>query len=699
MTPGHRAGRWTFTTMNTLYLRRRRKVYVKEGTDSLPLSHLAAFQKNIECLGFVLSEPLVDRLRTLSLDQLARFYKSLVKDLRELVGAHREFRPMYPNFPEQVMELSEARLYLNAIFHYLTNLLPTYEKKARPPLLEATDLKVIELGSREDFENIFRQLARAKSSLSPEDKKDLTWFVAQYRDDIARLLPDEIPIKENLATIGAQLIRYTSLAKAVLVDKVKTATDVLRLAVALSDGDVSLAEPTKFGKFRRSERKLLLSWLEGCPNVTEDMLRWKERWKRLGERLHPGDYSDQLPKTFRAFTILRENETFTTFNGRIERCLLDRDTAGALSLLEGRPGDLSRRLDHLLRSGNNSEMVLKSFRDGVDRVATPVLLQVLTHFNGRMRPRSLRTFFPKGEVAKVYAITNRLPPLPDPLSEEVAAICEQALVARFAKLPPLGKCYLDPALSNYLVPFSQRSASKALRTLVRGSRLPLPDTRVVRFFLWWKNGSSRTDIDLSAALFDGEFKYVDVVSYYNLKNFGGHHSGDIVDAPKGAAELIDLDIQRTIAGGARYVVMSLNSFTSQPYCDLPECFAGWMARTHANSGEIFEPRTVQDRVDVSSDTRICIPAVVDLIGREVIWADIALRKHPLWNNVQNNLCGVSLMLRALTSLVKTDLHTLFSLHIRARGEAVADASSADSVFAVNQGITPFDLDRIAADFM
>ncbi|WP_439621947.1 hypothetical protein [Gemmata sp.] len=26
--------------------------------------------------------------------------------------------------------------------------------------------------------------------------------------------------------------------------------------------------------------------------------------------------------------------------------------------------------------------------------------------------------------------------------------------------------------------------------------------------------------------------------------------------------------------GVRYVVMCLNSFTNQPYCDLPECFAG-----------------------------------------------------------------------------------------------------------------------------
>jgi hypothetical protein len=145
--------------------------------------------------------------------------------------------------------------------------------------------------------------------------------------------------------------------------------------------------------------------------------------------------------------------------------------------------------------------------------------------------------------------------------------------------------------------------------------------------------------------------------------------------------------------------MSINSFTEQPYCDLPECFAGWMGRQRANSGEVFEPRTVADKIDVSANTRICLPAVFDLVAREVIWADLGLRKHPLWNNVRQNLCGMSLMLRALTGLVKPDLHTLFGLHIAARGQPAASPDEADSLFAVDRGVTPFDVARIAAEYL
>jgi hypothetical protein len=124
-----------------------------------------------------------------------------------------------------------------------------------------------------------------------------------------------------------------------------------------------------------------------------------------------------------------------------------------------------------------------------------------------------------------------------------------------------------------------------------------------------------------------------------------------------------------------------------------------VGRTHANSGEIFEPRTLWDKVDVASNTRICIPAVIDLVGRTILWTDIALKKHPFWNNVQNNLSGVSLMLRTLLGLIKTDLHTLFSLHIQARGELAHEKKLADTVFSLDEGITPFDLPKISSEFM
>ena len=687
--------------MNAIYIRRRSKVILPDAPGATPLPVLATLQKNIETLGFLLSAEVVEKLQSTDPLKVESFYKRLVKDLETLVGAHRKFTPLYPNFPAQVMAASEVELYWNAIVHYITLDRPQFEKADRPPLDEQPKYRVIGLGTRDEFDGLFTQLARSKSPYSPQDRDDVKWFVAQHRDGIRLLLPDAIPCKENVAVIAAELLRTVPNAVGLLDPHVKSATDVLRIAVAMSDGDVSLAKACrKFGKFRRRERAALLGWIERAANRTEDMLRWKPRWVRLGERLHPGEYAARFPQTAAAFDVIRNDRPFETFNARIEAGLLRKDTAAVLDHLDTRPGELARRLDHLARTSANPAAVVARFGERAAKVSTPVLLQVMTHFRHRPHPAPLRAFFPKGQVANLFATEAKLPPLPAEVTGELAAICERTLLDRFATLSPLGPCHLDPKLADYLVPFSQRSAAKALRTLVRGSRLPLPDCTTLRFFVWWKNGKGRADIDLSAAMYDADYRHVSTLAYYNLKDFGAHHSGDIVDAPNGAAEFIDVDVAKCIDRRVRYVVMCLNSYTQQPYCDLPECFAGWMARSDPNSGEVFEPKTVADKVDVAADTQFCLPAVFDLTARRVLWADVALTTNPRFaNNVRNHLSGVSLMLRALTQLRKTDLHTLFDLHIRARGERVDDPADARTVFAVDRGITPFDLTRIAADFL
>ena len=176
---------------------------------------LAAIKKNLEALGFLLAEDVVEGLKGLSPLQVDAFYQRLVKDLRTMVGAHRQFKPMYPNFPAQVMEMSEAELYFNAIIHYWTQQLPDYEVEEREPLADKPKYRLIRLGTREDFESIFTLLARSKSPFSQQDQEDVKWFVAQYRDGIKRLLPDAIPCKENLAVLGADLLtkRFDVLAR------------------------------------------------------------------------------------------------------------------------------------------------------------------------------------------------------------------------------------------------------------------------------------------------------------------------------------------------------------------------------------------------------------------------------------------------------------------------------------------------------
>jgi hypothetical protein len=694
---------------NAIYLRHRNRIVPPLGDGAAPLAYLATLLKNIESLGFTCSQALIDRLRTCSREQLEQLAGEIVPALRSMVGANVAYKPMYPNFPGQVMEASDAELYLNALVHYLTLELPPYAKEPREPLMERTDLRAIELGDDDDFRAICTRLLSARVAISDTARQDVTWFFRFYGDAVVPLIPAKVPLREHVALLGSLLLTYTSQSAEVLQRYITTATDVLRFAVNLSEGDISLATPTKFRRFTRAERRLLLDLLERCGNsLTEDMLRYQEPWKRLGERLHPGEFHKRYPRTAEAFQIVRNDTPYPTFNHRVEAAIAARDVPAALNLLRQRPGELARRLDHLLRMSEQPDDVVATFGAVAERVATPVLTQVLAHFERRSNPPPLRTIFPKGNVAKVQALPNRLPALDASTCAALVAICRETLINRFRTLPPLGKVFVDEQLRNYPIPFAERSASKALRTIPRGSRLPFAEGGTVRFFLWWKEGqieggkpTGQVDIDLSAVLYDTNWNYMEHISFTNLRSakYRAAHSGDIVEAPRGACEFIDIDIDSVVRYGGRYVLMNLFAFSGQPYCNLPECYAGWMMRQEPQSGEVFEPRTVQQKIDLTADTRIAIPVILDMVERQVIWADLALRNNPRWYViVEANASNIALMGQALTSLVKPTLHELFTLHAIARGTP-APRAAADIVFAPDGDVTPYDIGIIIGEYL
>lgn len=683
-------------------LRRKSKLLVNKGKNKLPLQYVATLNKNVEALGYTFAPEVLKAMAKLDLNDLVNLYNKTVEVLKALRGV-RDYRPMYPNFPKQVMDMSEVELYNNAVLHYISAWvadvindsnfvwLPTYDKVTRKPLEDKVKLTIIKLGKESDVDELFTNIIGSNTSISQTDKDDLKAYLAEGNVN----LPKEIPHKEVLAYVGSCLLGKTDMSK-----YFKTSTDVLRLAVALSNGDVSLAAPCKFRNFKRSERRYLLALLENTVNMTEDMLGWKTRWIKLGERLHPGEYK-QFKKVNESFDILRNNKPFATFNSKVESGIINGKITQTISLLKTKPGHFARRLDKILRETTKHTNVLKEFATVANQVSVPVLLQVMTHFKHRNSDKSLRVFFPKGNIGKLQAINNELSPLDEKVCKKVVALCESALIEHFKKLPKLGNCYIDENLKDCLVPFSQRSASKSLRTLSRGSKLTFPDGNTIRFFIYWKQTpNTRVDIDLSALQYDENWVSKGLVSYYSLKNDFGCHSGDITSAPNGASEFIDLNIEKMLASGVRYVAMTVNAFTHQKYKDLPECFAGWMIRQKPKSGEIFEPKTVVDRADLTCEATACVPMVIDLKERKVIWLDMPnkVRRYAA-NNVASNYDTITLACKAFTELAKPTLYDLFTLHAKARGKIVKSKEKADIIYSLDGTVTPFDIDKIGAQYL
>ena len=704
--------------LNEILIRRKNKVLLFPGRliDDIEQEYITTIMKNIESLGYTFSKDLFYSLQKYDKKYLSFFYTNLIAILRKLVGEDAEYKPMYPNFPEYVMNAESFDLYINAIKHYWSDgtFMPNEEKNPRFPLFDTTKVKVLEAGNIEDIIDIFNNLCLSKTSLSETDKNDLV-CIYEYADVS---FPNEIPLKENAAFIGKIYLEKTPNASAKDIQHLfKTSTDVLRLITAMSDGDISLASNTKFRSFKRQERVLLLELLENCNNITEDMLRYKNRWIRIGERLHPLEYT-QFPKVTEAFNIIRNGKKFETFNGKLDRAITRNDYLDAIYLLVTRPGEFARKLDYLVRSSVFKDAIINSFALVAPQVSSPVLLQVKEHFSHRNDDKKMRVFFPKGNAALSHAVPNTLPSIDEKYCNEIVNICENTLIGIYVKKPYLGSVYISEDFKNYIVPFSQRSASKTTKTMTRGSRFKIDDSvKAIRAFIWWTNTTNnkvpmseeRVDIDLSASIFDENWSYMEHISYTNLKSldYKAVHSGDIVnggpiDGP-GASEFLDIDIDSVVKHNARYVVFQVYSYTLHRFSELTHAMFGWMNREDVNSGEIYEPKTVDQKMDLTSKSTVSVPVIFDCVTREMIWADMNVsvdeQKCRSGNNLESNLTSVTAACYSIVNMVKPNLYDLINLHIRARGNRTYNKEEADIVFDINGDVTPYDTDVFVGEYL
>jgi len=699
--------------LNKIYLRRCKKVMLQPlgVIDTRSFIHIATIIKNLESLGFLFSEKLIDSLKTYPTHLLEEFYIDILPQLKKMVGADVKYEPMYPNFPKQVMEASDCELFINAIVHYLTfgKLLPQYEKEARFPLITFKTHTILDVGSTEDFLEMTKNIIGAKTSISQEDKDD--YKVIFEKTPTMIVLPEKIYMKENLAFISNLYMQKHPDDIDGLKEYYKTATDVLRLAVAMSDGDISLSTDTKYRNFTRKERRFLLELLENTNkrNIKEDMLRHKQKWLRLGEKLHPGDYKNQFSFALSGFQALRENEKIETFNSKVEKLLKICKNKNLfdftcfmnlLNLLKTRPAELTRRLNELMSIDIFTTTNFFVTNKIAESMETPMLLQLYGYLKNRNEKLlgKYRVFFPKAITSKAFVKENKLNKIAKAVQVELFHNIEQTMIKKYKEKSPLENIYIDPTLEGYLIPFSQRSANKALKTIVRGSNFKLRnDTQIVRSFVYWKNGTTdyendRIDLDLSAAMFDNDWKNIGSVSYRALRNNYAIHSGDITNAPNGASEFIDINLN-DVPKNVRYIVFNVFSYTRQTYDNMPIAFTGFMERNETGQkGEIFEPSFVKNKFDLNGDTAYNIPFILDCKERKYIWADLATKNkiYSGGNNVESNLSSMSLMGIGLTSLCKPNLYDLFKLHAEGRGLLVDKIEEADICFIADENRDLFD---------
>ncbi|MEU3840107.1 TerD family protein [Streptomyces sp. NPDC028635] len=627
------------------------------------------FDAALMSVGFKLSGPALEHLSSLSGTTVVGTARRVLTTVRAMVGDHVRHNVYFVDFPANVPDtldfwmrcIAEAladdstrastlEQLSDGVVDLLT--LPSYGRyrhtytemlAAHDELVPAAGdrLTVLHLGGplRDEAGALYLALAGSSTPLGEDGLRDLELLAGACADGPQ---PETIPVRENRAVLNrARLAAGAPL----LLD---TVTDVLRLACALSDGDVTLTGPTRFRTLLRPVRRALLAGLDAVvaasPAKLADVTAHREAFKRLGERLHPHEYP-RWPHAADVFAVARGEKEARSFDSRVEELLAMHDVTGAVKLLAAAPGKLFRSLDRLLRMAldqDERDAVAGAAEQVVGEVSGRVLLSVAEHLRNRAWATGERRVF-VGRTGRAWVTEDTRPPVLPPERERLIALIDEETRRR---LPEVGHLLVDPDVLDVALPLSGKATASGLGVLPRGSLSPV-DGELLRFFVYWKERAQRTDFDLSALLLDSDYRTQGWLSYTALSAVEGEHSGDITEAPDGASEFINL---RLGAVRGTYIVPQVNIFSGEGFEEVEESFFGFMLREAEQAGRPFEPRTVRMKSELRGPGRVALPLAF-LRGEDgrwrAKWLHLYLKGHPSANQVEGNQVSVATLLRGV----------------------------------------------------
>lgn len=736
-----------FNKLNEMMLRRKNMLHISEndfiGIENMSkndketvIQYVVALQNNINNLGYSLSKELFEKLCECKPEAIERIYVDTIESLKSIKGADVQYNPLWPDFPDVVNSKSEIELYFMAIVHYLSDgeLYPNVDETTslypgtKLPSLDYSVAKELRYGTDKDVDTLLKTLMSQSVAYSAQDVEDVTYLMSNI--DWKNSVPDKMINKENM-------IKLTMIAKElnedinVFLNNYKTSTDILRYAVALSGGDSSLkdAEKVKFKNASRKDIRFMMQALNKCKDLDETLRKDPALWNKVTYRWHIGDYdmSDATVKrktdiatahgkeytpliskkeyekkyknVVTSFAKMRNKDFEKSFMGKVEELIEKGKGIDAARMLASRPGEFGRRLETLIRNSNDIEKVLDMYESVATKIAPTVLISMLGHFEKATEDKICNVYFPKGNTAKSYVTPATKGKLNEDVVNRVVSITKKALSEIYAEKGELGKVYIAEDTKGYKAPMVLRNASKNGEMIPRGSRLPIDGdgkNNIARFFIWWTNEEhgGRVDIDLSGAVFDKDWRLTDRVSYYNLRGDYGYHSGDITNGGpsngNGAAEFVDMDLEKYKESGAKYVVFTIHNYTGQTF-DRTPCKFGWMERNEINGREAFEPKSVKNAGVLTSNSTQAVPIIVDVESREVIWADMSSGYLDAARNLDNTLDSTVATCYAIANNEFVDLKDLIEINAMARGELTNDPTEANLIICKNSALLGEDL--------
>jgi hypothetical protein len=613
------------TTATSILLRNNYISIPQPGKDGVVVGQeaLATILMNLAYYGKSLSLEAYKKLIQLDSTSLIDWWQDVEAELKVITGASRKMADfvVYKNFPKEVLEKSAAEYWIPQILMYwgFSKEHFTQEVKPREKMDKQPPCTVLKLSNDKTFQFLLDSLLAAPARWKSHELEDVLFLSLSPTCD---LNVAKLAFKENTIAL---VVAFMKEGRTI---KVKTATDVMRLAVGLSGGDVSLREKSKLKSFKKAERRFLLSMLESAAGLEDDFARRPELFKRLVHTLHPGDFKKSYPRVLKAMNSLYRDE-LVTYNSVVEAGLLAKDSS-VLETLASRPGEFRRRLVHTVNLFGKKAAAAFSNEKVLDKLTVAQIVSTRA-FLTSVNTRTARIFPPKGNWSRAQLAAPR------PVAKSHLKTIDRALAKALAKrVPAIGK--LDPATSKIKLPNNGEEGPYA-----RGTVFPIPEgTDFIRTASYWDVSQARyTWFDNGWNFFDQNWNPVGACCWNQpffpsqgyswsrsakaQKDTGAVFSGDPTIATGKACQMIDLYPKQLKAAGVRYAVWSVLCYSGLTFNKANDVFAAFQWGQDANRGKLFEPARCQLAIPLKGEQMTKYVVLIDLDTNEMIYLDAGLK--------------------------------------------------------------------------
>lgn len=707
-------------TIMKKYYEMQGKVILPEQKDNDNLSLAATVAANFISIGFPLTTEQLRALAKADAEDIKDFYEDNFAMLSEVIGAGKQPKPFYPDFPEGCMERSHAEYFIDQIIYGLSGLQlepKEYMKEKKSyPFIGQPMRRVLMTGSREDLDATFEMAVKSVIAYSKEQREFIMEYVKENPGKINALIDNAATKNRENAVACAMIVEELSENSLHTTKFMKQPADLLRYAafkslqrigaardpygaIALKDTKEDMPDFALGRTGRRFVMDNLAEMDRGSGEKLSNFMHGHdEEWSRLFKRLHISDPAWKAAKydnVKQAIIIIQSGMKIDRPARRLEEAVKAGNVELAVKESAKMPGEFMRRFDKLYRMGieqGKEQVVL----DAMKRVSAKAGIATVTGAIGNieMRDHDEEERFFKGKTGKVVRSVNKnRKGFTAEQIEEAVNIAMKGMSEKFVGKKPMGKVFMSDAIATVKIPTDIRDNSGAVGGMTSGSKMPIAeDWNKMRFFTSWTNlaegqkcdnsySGHRVDIDLTVAFCDKNMNIVDFCGWngeYSCEGF--IYSGDVQDGGPcngdGRAEFIDMDIEKLKARGIVYAIPQVNSYTGQKFSEQPHTCFGVMKRTDNDMGETFEPATVVNRFVLDTNATQASMYIIDIKNREILWMNEKAQE----NVASKSLSGMLNQVGRAAGSKTMSLSRLVEANVMATGEFTKNPQKADLIF-------------------